>query len=79
MSVTGTSTSWPNVFTSDHATIKAIIILKMGATQDIGFTNATRIDSSGGQTIYSYKGTITTCLNWSAAIGVAKTVAYTFA
>lgn len=30
--------------------------------------NATRIDSSGGPAIYSYKGTLTSCKNWATGI-----------
>jgi len=57
-------------FTSDHASIKAIIILGSSATQNVGFVDPTRIDSSAGQQIFSYKGTITTCLNWISAYPV---------
>jgi hypothetical protein len=56
--------------TSDHASIKAIIILGPSATQDIGFVDPTRINSSAGQQIFSYKGTITNCLNWISAYPV---------
>jgi hypothetical protein len=64
---------------SDHATLKAIITVQRGATQDIGFVTATRIDSSAGQVVYDYHGTVTTCLNWNTAIGAPATVAFTFA
>ena len=45
---------------------KAIFTLAYGATQNVGFTNAVDIDSSRGQTIWSYNGTITTTNNWQA-------------
>jgi len=57
-------------FTSDHASIKAIIILGPGTTQSVGFVDPIRIDSSAGQQIFSFKGVITTCLNWISAYPV---------
>ena len=44
---------------------KAILTLSFGASQFIGFTDPTDIDSSQGQQIFSYSGVITNTLNWS--------------
>lgn len=48
--------------TSDHATNKAIITLNQGATCNL-LANLTRIDASGGRTIRTFNGTITSCTN----------------
>lgn len=50
---------------SSSAGTKAIFILNPGATQNVGFVNATDINSNAGQTIYSFNGVITTTFNWS--------------
>jgi len=55
-------------YTSADANIKTIITLSYGATQNIAFLDPTRIDSSLGQTIFSFKGVITDSFNWSKAI-----------
>lgn len=50
------------LITSDHATNKAILTLNNGASCNV-FASFTRIDASAGRPIYSFNGTITTCLN----------------
>lgn len=45
---------------------KAIFTLNYGATQNVGYTNATDIDSSRGQTIWTFNGVVTTTFNWNA-------------
>lgn len=45
---------------------KAIFTLAYGATQNVGYTNATDIDSSLGQTIWTFNGVVTTTLNWNS-------------
>jgi len=64
ISTVGTTTAIRCTFISSHASNKVPLILGPGATQDLGFCDPTRIDSSGGQTLFTYKGTITTCINW---------------
>lgn len=54
--------------TSSHATTKTIITLSAGATCISAFVNATRIDSSAGDMIYTNGGTITSCFNWSGSV-----------
>lgn len=44
---------------------KAILNLVAGATQDNGYLSATDIDSSGGRSIWTYKGTLTRTFNWN--------------
>jgi len=55
-------------YTSADANTRAIITLGYGATQNIAFVDPTRIDSSLGQCIFSYKATITDSYNWSKSI-----------
>lgn len=61
------------VFTSDDATIKAIWTLNNGATQAMTYVNGTRIDSSLGQTIWSFGGTLTSTINWNLGTQPAAT------
>jgi hypothetical protein len=68
---------------SSSATVRAIWTLENTATQTLSYVNGTRIDSSGGQTVYTFGGTISTTpigaetLNWSLLVAPG-TVAYTF-
>lgn len=68
---------------SSSATVRAIWTLQNGATQTLTYVNGTRIDSSGGQMVYTFGGTISTTppgaetLNWSLLVAPG-TVAYTF-
>lgn len=50
---------------SNSAGVQAILTLNYGATQTVGFTNATDIDSSLGQTIYTANGTLSNATNWN--------------
>jgi len=50
------------LFTSDHATNKAIMTLQNGASCNV-LGAFTRIDASAGRTIWTFNGTITDCLN----------------
>ena len=54
-----------NIFKSSTGGVNAILTLKQGATQDLSFIDGTDIDSSNGQTIWSYKGTLTRTTNWN--------------
>jgi len=53
------------LFTSSSASLISYFTLSNSATQDVGFTSATRINSSLGQTIYTRKGVLTTTTNWN--------------
>jgi hypothetical protein len=44
---------------------QAIFTIDQGATLDVGFVNATDIDSSLGKRIYSYRGVLSNATNWS--------------
>ncbi len=50
------------VITSDDAVNKVPITLQQGATCNV-FASLTRVDASGGKTIWAFNGTITTCTN----------------
>jgi hypothetical protein len=52
------------LFKSSIASSRAILTLDAGSTIDLGFVNATDIDSSLGRTIYSYRGVFGNTLNW---------------
>jgi fibronectin-binding autotransporter adhesin len=62
--LTGTAGN-PIIYKGSATTPRAIWTLNQGATQDIGFVNGQYIDSSLGQTIWSYKGVLTDTLNWA--------------
>lgn len=51
------------LFTSDHATNKAILILLNASTTCNVLASFTRIDAGGGRPIITFNGTITTCIN----------------
>ena len=61
-------------YTSAHASTKAVITLGYGATQNIAWMDPTRIDSSLGQPIFSYKGVFTDSLNWSDDLGHGRII-----
>jgi hypothetical protein len=68
LSLVGTNAS-PIVFASSSATLRTIFTLNQGATQTIQFVTATRVDSSGGQTMWDTLGTgavLTDNLNWNS-------------
>jgi hypothetical protein len=64
LSITGTNASrW--TITSSSATLKALFTLSQGASQTVVYVNGTRVDSSGGQTVWSLGGTLTDTINWN--------------
>jgi hypothetical protein len=50
---------------SSVAASQAIFTVDQGATIDVGFVNATDINSSLGRPIYSYRGVFSNTLNWN--------------
>ena len=52
-------------FVSSSPGTKAIFTLSNGGLQNVGYTNATDIDSNAGQTIFSFNGVITDTFNWN--------------
>jgi hypothetical protein len=81
--LTGGTNAARYTMTSNSGTIRAIWTLNNGATQTLTYVNGTRIDSSGGQLIYTFGGTISTTpvgaetLNW-ALLTAPGTVVHTF-
>jgi len=63
-STNGTSTN-REAFKSSVSGTTAILTLTNGATCDLGFVNATDIDSSRGATIWTYKGVLSNTNNWN--------------
>lgn len=55
-------------FVSSSSGTKANLILNIGASQDIDFCDATDIDSSAGQTFWSYKGILSNTNNWNLIV-----------
>lgn len=53
-----------NKFQSSSAGVQAILTLDNGATQDLTYVSATDIDSSAGQTMWSFKGVLSNATNW---------------
>lgn len=75
----GLATTARPTMTSSGAS-NAIWTLDFGATQSLIYVNGTRIDSSGGQTIWSFgvsPANIATTINWNPGVPL-RTVAYTF-
>jgi hypothetical protein len=68
LSITPANSGIAYTITSDSGSVQALFNLGSSASQLLAFVNATRIDSSGGQAIYSYKGTLTTTKNWATGI-----------
>lgn len=52
-------------FISSSSGNRAIFILGKDATQNIGYVNATDIDSNAGQTIWSFGSVLSNTLNWN--------------
>jgi hypothetical protein len=69
LTMVGTNAS-PFVIQSSSVTLRALFNLEYGATQAVQFVRATRIDSSGGQTVWDTVGTIvsplTDTINWNS-------------
>lgn len=79
VSITGGTFTNRVTMTSSGAS-NAIWTLDFGATQSLIYVNGTRIDSSGGQTVWSFgvlPANIATTINWNPGVPL-RTVAYTF-
>lgn len=63
--------------TSNSATLLAVWTLDAGAMQSIVYVNGTRIDSSGGQTVWTFGGTLNSTVNWNLG-SQPGTVGYVF-
>ena len=67
----------PITMTSNNATTRSLWTLDNGAQQQLIYVNGTRIDSSQGQTIWSFGAALTNTVNWATG-SRPGTVAYTF-
>ena len=56
--------AFPITLSSTVGASQAILTVDNGSTIDVGFVNATDINSSLGRPIYSYKGVFSNTLNW---------------
>ena len=74
--LTATAAS-PITMTSNNATTQSIWTLDNGALQSLVYINGTRIDSSQGQTIWSFGATLNGTTNWATG-SRPGTSAYTF-
>lgn len=77
VSVVGTAASHC-LWKSDTPGTKAIVTVLQGASEDLGFCDATDIDSSLGKTVLTYKGSRSGSLNWNLVPVAPKTAAFTF-
>jgi hypothetical protein len=81
--ITGGTSTARTTMTSSSGTVRAIWTLDQGASQSMIYVNGTRIDSSQGQTVWTFGGTISTTpvgaetLNWNVG-SPPGTLAYTF-
>jgi len=67
----------PILMTSNNATTRSLWTLDYGAQQSMIYVSGTRIDSSLGQTIWTFDGVRTDTINWSTG-SRPGTSAYTF-
>jgi hypothetical protein len=70
--------AFPITLSSTIGGSQAIFTLDSGSTIDVGFVNATDINSSLGRTVYSYRGVFSNTLNWSLLPVDITTTAFTF-
>jgi hypothetical protein len=81
--ITGGTSGARTTIISSGASTRAIWTLDQGASQSLIYVNGTRIDSSQGQTVWTFGGTISTTpvgaetLNWNVG-SPPGTFAYTF-
>lgn len=72
----GAGAGFKILLTSTTPTGYVTFNLYQGATQDVEFCAATRIDSSLGQTIWSYRTTLTDTLNWNEMSTTPRAISY---
>jgi hypothetical protein len=77
LNVIGTNTARPAILKSNTPGVKATLNLT-GNTQGIFYTNITDIDASGGNTIYTYDGTISNSDNVLSVSTYVPTSSNTF-
>jgi hypothetical protein len=80
VSITGGTFAVRNIMRSSLTGTDAIWTLDFGATQSLIYVNSTDIDSSGGQTVWSFgvsAANVSTSINWNPGVPL-RTVAYTF-
>jgi hypothetical protein len=70
--------AFPITLSSTVGGSQAIFTVDSGSTIDVGFVNATDINSSLGRPVYSYKGVFANTLNWSLLPVDVTTTAFTF-
>jgi hypothetical protein len=75
--ITGGTSTARTTMTSSSGTVRAIWTLDQGASQSLIYVNGTRIDSSQGQTVWSFGGVLTDTINWNPG-SPPGTLAYTF-
>jgi hypothetical protein len=62
--IRGTISSPILTLSSSDGVNRALLTVNDSATQDLNYVNATRIDSSNGQTIWVRYGTLSNTINW---------------
>lgn len=66
--VTGATNALRYTINSDNPGTRAILTLDPAANQNVVYVNATDIDSSLGQTIYSFNGVLNNATNWDLLV-----------
>lgn len=66
----------PWLIQSSTGGVQAILTVNQGVIIDLGFVNATDINSSGGLTVWSYRGTLTNATNWKVLPTQPITLSY---
>jgi len=61
---------------STLAGTQSTLILQNGARCNLGYVNATDINSSGGRTIQSFNGVLSNTINWNVFNDI-NTISYT--
>lgn len=67
-STTTATAALPWILSASTGGVQTILTLNQGATQSLGFVNATDINSSTGQTIWDFRGTLSNTTNWNLLI-----------
>lgn len=71
LTIPGSTSGYLSIGSSSPGTLTSLT-LAAGATQDVGYARVTDIDSSAGQPIFSYKGSVTTSKNWFTTFPVVN-------
>ena len=78
LTATGPIQSAHAFFVSSVGGVQRSVTLAQGATQSINFLDATDINSSAGQTIWTWRGILSNTNNWNVMSTSPRTASYTY-